>query len=402
MPYEYVAYTNEQKIVKGAINVASETAAEQALERQGYKLVTLKPVATMPAIEQVFPSLFKIKQKEIINFSRQLATLFEAGIGVVSALEIIQEQTGNRLFRKLLVAVLDDLRAGTSFSDALARHSKVFGEVYCKLVAVGEQTGNLEAALKRAATYIEKENTAQKKIKRALTYPIIVLNVALVVIAVLIIFVLPAMANMFTSMGAQLPLTTRLLMAIPGFISAHKPVLLLGLGVLVFGGVIAFRQSSVRYQLDRLLLTMPVIGRVNLMNEISRFSRTMVLLSRAGLPLPDVLEIVRQTSGNRVVRDSLTRVQRELVQGQGLSEPMSKSKLFPRLLVQMVKVGEESGNLESTLAVVADGYEVEAEDKLSGLISLIEPAMTILLALIVSFIALSVITPMYSILGSLK
>lgn len=402
MPYKYVAYTNEQKIVKGAINVASEAAAEQALERQGYKLVTLKPVATMPAIEQVFPSLFKIKQKEIINFSRQLATLFEAGVGVVSALEIIREQTGNRLFRKILVAVIDDLRAGTSFSDALARHRKVFGEVYCKLVAIGEQTGNLEAALKRAATYIEKENTAQKKIKRALTYPIIVLSVAVAVIAVLIIFVLPAMATMFTSMGAQLPLTTRVLIAIPGFISAHKPVLLLGLGVLVCGGVIAFRQSSVRYQLDRLLLTMPVIGPVNLMNEISRFSRTMVLLSRAGLPLPDVLEIVGQTSGNRVVRDSLTRVQRELVQGQGLSEPMSKSKLFPRLLVQMVKVGEESGNLESTLAVVADGYEVEAEDKLGGLISLIEPAMTILLALIVSFIALSFITPMYSILGSFK
>jgi len=400
MAYQYVAYTNDWKIVKGTINVASEKAAEQILFKQGYQPISVKPLTVMPSIDQLFPSLFKVKPKDVIMFSRQLATLLDAGISVVPGLQMLQEQTGNRAFKKIVMAILNDLRGGSSFSDALAQHTDAFGEVYCKLAAVGEQTGSLETSLRTAARYIEKQSVAKKKVKRALTYPVIVLVVAVVVVVVLVTFVLPSMTTMFTSMDAELPITTKMLIGFMDFVTAYKLHLLAGIGAAVFAAIICFKQPATRYHLDRWLLAMPIIGPVNSMNEMSRFSQIVALLLHAGLPLPDIIGMVRQTSSNRVMQEALTKVQHELIQGEGLSGPMSKNKIFPRLLVQMIMVGEESGNMESTLGIVADSYESEADDRLSGMIALIEPVMTIALGLTVAFIALSVISPMYSIMGA--
>ena len=190
-----------------------------------------------------------------------------------------------------------------------------------------------------------------------------------------------------------------MLVAIMDFTNAYKVYLMGGIIALVAGAIISMRQPKVRYQLDHLLVTLPVIGTVNLMNEMARFCQTTTLLIHAGLPLPDIINMTRQTSSNRVIQKALNDVQNDLIKGEGLSVPMSKHKLFPHLLVQMVMVGEESGNLESTMTIVAESYESEADDKISGLIALIEPAMTVGLALMVAFIALSVISPMYSIMG---
>ena len=400
MNFQYVAYTGDWKVVKGVIDVDSEKSAEQALVKQGYQPISIKTASSMPALDQLFPSLFTIKPKDIIMFSRQLSTLLEAGISLVPGLQMIQQQITNKLFKKIVMTILDDLRAGSSFSDALTKHSKTFGNLYCKLVAVGEQTGSLELSLRQAASYIEKQTVAKKKVKRAMTYPLIVLAVALLVMGVMVIFVLPSMITMFSSMDTELPLVTKLLIFVLNFVESYKLYLLAGAGLVVFAGVASFKQPSVRYQIDRWLLTVPILGPVNLMNEMARFSQTIALLIHAGLPLPDIIDMTRQITSNRVFQEALGKVQRDLVQGEGLSGPMTKHKLFPPLLVQMVMVGEESGNLESTLGVVANSYETEADDRLSGLIALIEPAMTIGLALMVAFIALAVITPMYSIMGS--
>jgi len=402
MNFQYVAYTGDWKVVKGAIDVDSEKAAEQALIKQGYQPISIKTASSMPALDQLFPSLFKIKTKDITMFSRQLSTLLEAGISLVPGLQMIQQQITNRLFKKIVITILDDLRAGSSFSDALIKHTSVFGDLYCKLVAVGEQTGSLELSLKQAANYIEKQTIAKKKVKRAMTYPVIVLAVAAVVMVVMVIFVLPSMITMFSSMDAELPAVTKLLIGLLGFTDKYKVFLLIGIIAIIFVGILSLKQPPVRYQVDKWMLTVPVLGPVNLMNEMARFSQTIALLLHAGLPLPDIIDMTRQITNNRVLQDALGKVQRDLVQGEGLSGPMTKHKLFPPLLVQMVMVGEESGNLESTLSVVANSYETEADDRLSGLIALIEPAMTIGLALMVAFIALAVITPMYSIMGSVN
>ncbi len=402
MNYQYVAYTNEWKIVKGAISVATEVAAEQALIKRGYQPITIKQQTStpMPNFQHFFPSLFSVKPKDVIMFSRQLATLLGSGITMVPALNMLQEQMSNRILKEATTEILDDLRAGSSFSGALVKHTKIFGEVFCKLASVGEQSGSLESSLKQAAIYVEKDSVAKKKIQRALTYPTIVLVVALVVVTVMIVFVLPQMTTMFTSMGADLPLTTKLLIGIIGFAASYKLHILVAIVVLVVIAIAGFRQPAVRYKLDRLLLTVPILGPVNLMNEMAHFSQTTSLLIHAGLSLPDIMNIAQQTSGNRVMCEALSKVRQGLVQGEGISAPMLENKLFPRLLVQMVRVGEETGNLESTLNIVAESYETEANDKLSGLIAMIEPTMTVGLGLLVAFVALSVISPMYSILSS--
>ena len=403
MNYQYVAYTDEWKIVKGTISVATETAAEQALRKRGYQPITLKPQTSfMIPMEQVFPTLFQVKPKEVIMFSRQLATLLSAGITMVPALQMLQEQMSNRILKNITTNILDALRAGSSFSDALTKHAKIFGEVFCKLASIGEQSGNLENSLKQAANYVEKESIAKKKIKRALTYPLIVLVVAVVVVTILVVFVLPQMMTLFTSLEADLPITTRLLLGVIDFTTSHELHILLGIVAVIFIAIVGFRQPAIRYQLDRLLLTMPILGPVNLMNEMARFSQTTSLLIHSGLDLPSIMNIAQQTTGNRVMGEALSKVRQGLVQGEGLSAPMLENKVFPRLLVQMVKVGEETGNMEATLNIVAESYENEANDKLSGLIAMIEPTVTICLGILVAFIALSVISPMYSILSAVN
>ena len=400
MNYRYVAYTSSDiKLVKGTISGGSEAEVREILQGKGCKPITVNQLSTLPRIEDLLPSLFKVSPKEVTMFSRQLATLLDAGITIVPALQLIQENIRSRVFKGIITRMLIDLRSGESFSDALSKHKIIFGEIYRQLVAVGERTGGAADALKAAADFMERDLIMKKKIKKALTYPVIVLSVAIVVIAVLILFVMPSMTKMLTDMGVDLPLATRMLIGFTDFVIVNKLQLLGGIILALVAGGLYMKSSTGRRQRDRLLLRVPVIGTANLMGEMARFSRTMALLVHAGLPLPEIMQMVERTSGNYIVKEALASVGTGLLQGEGLSGPMSRNKVFPSLLVQMVRVGEESGTLESTLGTVASSYEVEADDKISGMISMIEPAMTIGLAVAVGFIALAVITPMYSMMG---
>lgn len=403
MNFRYVAYTSGgKKVVKGMVSGNSEAAATETLMSHGYRPITLKPAMTLPAIEDVFPSIFKVTTKDIILFSRQMATLLDSGISIVPALQLIMEETSSRAFKRVVARLLQDLRAGDPFSEALSKHEKIFGELYCQLVAVSERTGGVPESLRQAATYLEKDAITRKKIKKALTYPAIVLSVAVVVVSLLMGFVMPKMTSMFTAMDVELPITTRIMIGATNFFSANILFLAMGAVLAGLGAYLYVRRPAGRHQFHRLLLALPVIGKANLMGEMARFSRTLALLIHAGLPLPEILELTRRTSGNMVVKEALNRVRTGLVQGDGLSGPMSNDKIFPRLLVQMIVVGEESGRLESTLDTVAAAYETEADDRISGMVSMIEPAMTLFLAVIIALIALSVITPMYSLTDAFK
>ncbi|MDO8491921.1 MAG: type II secretion system F family protein, partial [Dehalococcoidia bacterium] len=344
----------------------------------------------------------KVTTKEIILFSRQLATLLDAGISIVPALELMLEEMNSRAFKRVVARILEGLRAGDPFSEALSRHDQVFGELYCQLVAVSERTGGVPDSLRQAAAYMEKDAITKKKIKKALTYPVIVLSVAVVVMGLLIVFVMPKMTSMFTAMDVELPITTRLMIFVTDFVTGNILALLLGAALAGLAAFLYVRRPAGLYQFHRLLLALPVIGKANLMGEMARFSRTLALLIHAGLPLPEILEMARRTSGNVVVKEALAEVRTGLVQGDGLSGPMSRNRVFPRLLVQMVVVGEESGRLESTLDTVASAYETEAEDRIAGMVAMIEPAMTLFLAVVIGVIALSVITPMYSLTDAFK
>ena len=399
--YRYVAATSQGKLIKGTIKARDEIETERLLIRQGYRPVSVEAVPSMFSLEEALPTLFQVKPRDVIVFSRQLATLLRSGISLMPALEILQGQvTTSRAFNRILESVINELRSGGSFSQVIAKHPKAFNEIDCRTVAMGEQTGNLEMVLERMADYLERQTVVTKKIKGALTYPVMVLGVGLVVVGVLMVVVMPQLTSMFTAMNVELPLPTRILMGTANFITTYPLYLLIAgavLGILVIWLV---KQPTGRRLLDRMRLKAPLIGPPTLMGELARFSRTMSVLISAGLSLQEIMELMPQSSNNRVIRDALSEVNERLLLGEGLSEPMSRIDIFPPLLVQMVIVGEESNTLDFTMGVIADFYEVSAEEKTTAMVGMLGPISTIGISLLVGLIAISVIMPMYSLIGT--
>ncbi len=399
--FRYVAATSQGKQVKGTIKATNEVAAERLLIEQGYTPVNVEAVPSMFSLEEALPSLFKVKPRDVIVFSRQLATLLRSGISLLPALEILQGQvTTGRAFKKILESIANDLGSGSSFSQAVSKHPKAFSDIYCRTIAVGEQSGNLEIVLNRMADYHERQGAIASKIGKALTYPLMIMGVGIVVVIILMTVVMPQLLSMFTAMSADLPLPTRILIWVTDFFTANILYLLIA-GVLLAAVMLwLMKQPSGRRLLDRLKLTVPIIGPALLMGELARFSRTMSVLIGAGLNLQEVMEMMPQSSNNMVIRDALSQVNEGLLLGSGLSEPMSRIGMFPPLLVQMVAVGEESNTLDFTLGVVADFYEVTSEEKTSAMVGMMGPLLTIVMALGVGFIAISVLMPMYTLTGA--
>ncbi len=399
--YRYEALTSPGKLVKGSIKAIGEIEVERLLIGQGLKPVNVEVVPSMFSLEEALPTLFKVKPQDVIIFSRQLATLLRSGISLLPAMDILTGQvTSSRAFKTILQSIVDDLRAGGSFSQSITKYPKAFSEIYCRTITVGEQTGNMEMVLNRMADYIEKQGALAKKIGGALSYPMMVMGVGLVVGVLLMTVVMPQMMGIFTSMNVALPLPTRILIGISNFLTTYPLHLLIAGAVLAAVVVWLVKQPTGRRLLDRWRLTVPIIGPVTLLGELARFTRTTSVLITAGLPLQEIMALIPQSSDNRVIRDALNQVNERLLLGEGLSEPMSRIALFPPLLIQMVAVGEESNTLDFTLGVVADFYEVSAEEKTAAMVGLITPLSTIFIGLFVGFIAISVLMPMYSLTGA--
>ena len=269
-------------------------------------------------------------------------------------------------------------------------------ELYCKLISVGEQTGSLETVLKSLAGYAERRAASASKIKQAMLYPALVFLLGIAVGVIMLTVLLPPLIQMFATLGGTLPLPTRILLGTLGFLEDYGLFLLVGIIALAIVGFMYSRTPNGRYLIDNVILKIPLIGRVNLVTELSRCCRSLSLLFRAGLPLPEVMALTIESTNNRVVARALRTVESGMLRGQGLARPMSTSRVFPALLVEMTKVGEETGNLDESLVVVAENYEIEAERRTQTLISMIEPVMTIVMVLGVGFLALSVFMPIYS------
>lgn len=402
MAYQFKAYTLDKRIVKGTIDAASEIMAEEALYRAGYnRVLSLKETRPGLSLERLIPTFFGVKARDVIDLSRQLATLIESGVTILTALQLLEEQSFRAAFRKVIAGLIAELRGGSSLSQALSKYPQVFSYTYCQVVKAGEQAGNLEVGLRQIAGYMEKQAATKKKIRSALAYPIMVLLMAIGVFALLITVALPPLVGLFTALGTELPWTTRLLIAISGFLINYKFYLLVGVLIVVVSIIGYLRLPAGKLTMDRLMLKLPLIGPINIQRNVGHFCRTASMLLKAGLLLPQTMNIVIQTVGNRIIRQVLREVREKLVQGQGLSQPMATIDLFPRLLVEMVSVGEKTGNLDSTLATLGDYYEQRVDQKVNSLISMIGPALTVVVGLVVAFIALSMITPLYSILEAM-
>ena len=399
MVYQYLAYNEKGEVVKGRLTASNEEAANDLLGYAGYQAINLKPYVPFFSSGKLSAQLFQVKPQEIILFYRQLALLLESGINIVTSLELLQNQSANRMLKKILVEVVADLRSGNQLSIALSKHPAVFSTISCRSLSIGEQTGSLEIMLRQMAEYMEKELAASKNIKGALMYPVIAAIVTVIVVAIMVTFVLPSFSSLYESLGAELPTMTRVVMDGAEVLRINGHYILL---MLLAGSGLAFayiKTPEGRYKFDKLLLSLPMVGRVNQLNLLSRCCRSISLLISAGLPLTDIMPLVIQGSSNKAITRALTDVQQDMLKGEGLSQPMAKNALFLPMMVQMVKVGEETGNLDTTLLAVARTYETEAEDSTSTLIGLIQPVMTLIIALVVGVIALSLVSAMYSMYG---
>jgi len=395
MDYAYYGYTNDRTAVQGRIAAVDEAKAIDMLSQFGYQVISLQEVKPfLPRFGNFFSG--KVKSTDMVLFSRQLALLLESGVGIVQSLELLQSQAGDRQLKKALFQVIADIRSGEPFSVALSKHPNVFSHIYQKMVAVGEQTGGLEQVLRNMATYMERQAAAIKKIKAALQYPLIVACLAAVVMVVMVTFVLPPIVRMFTQLSGELPFTTKILLGFNDVITNYGLYILL---VLLSAGFVAYLYSKSptgRHYRDLIMLKLPILGRINLISELARCCRSISLLFKAGLPLTEIMVLASQATGNVVVTEALNCVEQDMLKGEGLSHPMSKKWVFQPLMVEMTRVGEETGTLDTTLVTVAENYEVEAESRTQTMLGLIEPVMTIGIGLVVGFLALSVFMPLYS------
>jgi type IV pilus assembly protein PilC len=402
MAYKYRAYTTDKKIIQGTINVATENLAESALYNAGYRnVLSLEEVTPGFKIENLIPSLYGVKTREVIDFSNQLATLIQSGITILAGLRLLEGQTARKALKKVLAGLAEDIQAGSSLSQALMKYPQAFSNTYCQVVKASEQAGTLELGLQQAAVYLEKQANARQKLTRAMAYPIFVMLLAVGVSILLIIVALPPMVSLFNSFNAELPWTTRTLTVIANFVLDYRLAILIVIVALALTIYTLLKIPAVQLFKDKMILKIPVIGTIVIERSMAMFCQTAGMLLKAGLRLPPILDIVIQTNKNRVLRQLFTDVRESLVQGAGLSQPMSQNKLFPELLVEMVMVGEKTGVMDTSLATLAVFYENKADRKMDTLISMIEPALTVIIGLVVIFIALSVITPMYSILKSI-
>jgi type IV pilus assembly protein PilC len=400
MDFQYVGYTRDRKLLKGKVTAINEEAALDVLKYSGYNVLSLKKMTPFFNAEKLSATFSQIKPQELIMFSRQLALLVETGTDIVSALDLLRGQITSSDLRKIVMEVVADLRSGLPLAQALEKHPKAFSALYCRTIAISAETGNLEQGFRLMAEHIEKHADSAKKIRSALIYPIIVLVLAVGVIAVLVTFVMPAFINLYSSLGAELPAVTRALIAIVGFLLNYGLFLLAGIAGIAIA-VFAYIKTPVgSYQWDGFKLGFPKLGPIIQFGELSRCCRTISLLFRAGVPLPEIMTLSINGSGNKVVRRALTQVRDEMLKGQGLSRPMSRDPVFLPLMVQMAAVGEGTGNLDNTMDTVAQSYEMEADDRTNNLVALVQPAMTIFMGGLVGFIALALVSTMYSIMGS--
>jgi len=403
MDFQYTAYTSEKKLIKGKIAAPDEEKAVGQLNAVGYQVLSIKGLNSLANLRKTLDFSFtsQVKPQEIILFSRQLAILLESGIDIVTAIDLYRSQAVNKVFRKTLDEIIADLRGGTSFSGALAKFPKIFPTMYCRTIAAGEQSGNLDQVLRQIADYMERSELATKKVKSALTYPVIVLVVAIIVVAILVIFVMPTFTNLYSNLGAKLPTISKVMINIASGASKYGIYALIALVALIIGLVLYVRTPAGRMKWDGFLLRLPVIGPIVRLNELARCSRTISMLIKVGLPLPDIITMCIQSSGNKIMSQALTEVKQDMLAGEGLAQPMAKRKIFLPLMVQMVAVGEKTGNLSNTLSTVAVSYETDADDRTAAAVGLLQPALTIAMALVVGFIVVAMISTMYGIYGQI-
>jgi type IV pilus assembly protein PilC len=390
-PFNWEGKDRAGKKVKGKIVAINEAAVRTELRRQGVIATRVRKQSTL------FRQRGRVSAADIAIFSRQMATMMAAGIPLVQSFDIIGAGHENPAMQKLILAIKVDVEGGTSFAKALAKHPLHFDDLFVNLVAAGEQAGALETLLDKIATYKEKTEAIKKKVKKALFYPTAVVVVAIVVTAILMIYVIPEFENLFEGFGADLPAFTRFVIDISNFVQEQGWLLLIGGVGVGFGFFHAKKRSrALRHFIDRAILKVPIIGPILNKSAIARYARTLSTTFSAGVPLVEALESVAGATGNIVYETAVLRMRDEVATGQRLQRAMENTELFPNMVNQMVAVGEESGSLDAMTAKVADFYEEEVDNAVDSMSSLLEPLIMAILGVLVGGLVIAMYLPIFN------
>jgi len=393
--FEYAALTATGEQVKGVVTGTTPAGVTDSLVLQGLTVQQVR--AARRGRFDIELTASRVKRPELANFSRQMAAFLSAGVPILDGLRIIETETTDKTLRRVVREVGDSLRFGDSFAGAMAAHEKAFPAFYVAVLRSAELTGELPVVLDQLAGYIERDSEARRKISAALTYPLLVVLMAAVTVGVMTVFVLPRFEQFFASLGADLPLPTRMLLAVTGVLQRWWPVLLVLLVVLVLCVTLGVRTRRGRYARDWLLLRTPALGDVVRFTVIERFCRILTAMTRAGVTIPEALRLATVGANNLVFERALVTVRGRMLQGDGLARPVADTGLFPGTVTQMMRVGEETGTLDDLLEVVAAYYSRELEHKLKRLTNLFEPLAVIVVGLIVGFVAVALVSAMYGV-----
>ena len=397
LTFKYLARDRQGKSLSGVVEAQDRPSAIDILRKQDLVIISVEESAARFKLAMPLLTKQRIKIDDLVVFSRQLATMVDAGIPLVGALDILGEQMDNKTFGSVIKTARNDVETGSSLSDALGKHKRVFSTLFVNMVKAGESSGMLDEILDRLAEYLEKTSALQKRVQSALVYPAIVTSMALAITLLLLLKVIPVFKNIFADFGAALPTPTLIMINISDFLQKY---FLIGIGILVALFILLTRYINTekgRAQFDGLLLHLPIFGMLFRKVAISKFSRTLSTLIKSGVPILSALEIVGKTSGNRVVEIAIENVRANVREGENIAEPLVRSKVFPPMVTRMVSVGEQSGELEKMLSKIADFYDQQVDASVSALTSLIEPIIIAFLGIVIGTIVICMFLPIFKI-----
>ncbi len=388
--YNWKAKTRQGQERSGEMEAANKDTANAALRRQGFIDISVRKKPTEIVL---FPA--KVEEKDISVFFRQLSTMINAGVPLVQCFELAERGTDKPAMGKLLKDIRETLEGGQPLGETFRKFPKQFDRLTCSLVEAGEQGGILDAILLRLCTYKEKALALKGKIKSAMVYPIAIVAVAFIVTAILLIFVIPVFAEMFSSFGADLPGPTKITMKISDIFVEYWYVVVGAPVALVLAIKQIYQTPQGRYQLDKLLLNLPVLGDVLRKAAVARFCRTFSTLIAAGVPILETLDTVAETAGNVIIEEVILRSKDSISQGQTLTDPLEQSKIFPLMVTQMISIGEQTGSLEAMLGKIADFYEEEVDTAVDGMTALMEPFIMAFLGVVIGGLVISMYLPIF-------
>ncbi len=395
--FTYIGITANGKQVKGEIQAANKNEVISLLRKKKVRAQTIKA----KPITIGFQFVSSIKLQEISRFTRQLAAMTSAGLPLVQCLDILVTQTENKSFSQKIQQISSDIQVGSTLADSMAKHPSVFNSLYCNMVSAGEASGNLDGVLNRVAEYQEKAEQLRRKITGAMTYPAIVTLVAVLVTGVMLTFIVPTFAQMFIDLGGELPLPTRIVMAISNFFRANLIYIFIGIVGAIVGYIAYDRTENGKYNIDNAKLHIPILGDLVRKSSVSRFSQTLSTLLTSGVTILDALSITAKTAGNKVLEKGLFRTLERISGGLSIAEPLKDTGVFPPMVIQMIAVGEKTGDLSGMLSKISEFYKEEVDAAVDALTSIIEPIMIVILGIVIGGILIAMYLPIFNMIGAI-